>query len=130
MNEPRNISIHDKLHLYQPTLIMPMEAKWSKHLGNIWTLSYNFIFFWVKVWLGGATKNTFKGQSRNKNWPNNILGLTFFFKSYIYFMFIYCMPNYMAWSFHYNKKGENHYKFVFLIDVAPLGIKFLNFENS
>jgi hypothetical protein len=27
-------------------------------------------------------------------------------------------------------KGDNHYKFVFLIDVALLGIKFLNFENS
>jgi len=28
----------------------------------------------VKVWLGGPTKNTLKGQSRNKNWPNNVLG--------------------------------------------------------
>jgi hypothetical protein len=28
------------------------------------------------------------------------------------------------------KKGGNHYKFVFLIDVAPSGIKFLNFGNS
>jgi hypothetical protein len=26
----------------------------------------------VKVWLGGHTKNTFKGQSRSKNWPNDI----------------------------------------------------------
>jgi hypothetical protein len=37
-------------------------------------------------------------------------------------MFIYCMPKYMAWSFHYNKKRWKSYKFVFLIDVAPLGI--------
>jgi hypothetical protein len=28
------------------------------------------------------------------------------------------------------KKGGNCYKCVFLIDVAPLGIKFLNFGNS
>jgi hypothetical protein len=28
------------------------------------------------------------------------------------------------------KKGENYYKFVFLIDVAPSRIKFLNFGNS
>jgi hypothetical protein len=45
-------------------------------------------------------------------------------------MFIYCMPKYMAWNFHYNKKGGNRYKFVFLIDVAPSRIKFLNFGNS
>jgi hypothetical protein len=46
------------------------------------------------------------------------------------FMLIYCMPKYMAWSFHYNKKGGICYIFIFLIDVAPLRIKFLNFGNS
>jgi len=40
------------------------------------------------------------------------------------------MPKYMARSFHYDKKGGNCYKFVSLIDVAPSGIKFLNFGNS
>ncbi len=35
------------------------------------------------------------------------------------------MSKYMA-----IKKGGNHYKFVFLIGVAPLGTKFLNIGNS
>ncbi len=85
----------------------------------------------VKVWLGGPTKNTFKGQPRNKNWSNNILG-PFSLNVFIFYfilVFIYYMPKYMSWIFHY-KKGGNCYKFVFLVDVAPLGIKFLKFGNS
>jgi hypothetical protein len=82
----------------------------------------------VKVWWGGPTKNTFKGQPRNKNWPNNnILGpfsLNVFIIIFFFLVFIYYMPKYMSLIFHYNKKGGNCYKFVFLVDVAPLGIKF------
>jgi hypothetical protein len=62
---------------------------------------------WVEVWLGGLIRNTFKGQSRNKNWQNNILGPLFknvFILIIFFFMFIYCMPKYMAWSFQYNEK--------------------------
>ncbi len=44
-------------------------------------------------------------------------------------MFIHCMPKYMDLSFHWNKKGGNHYKFVFIIALAFLGITFLNFGN-
>ncbi len=59
------------------------------------------------VWLGGPIRDHFKGQSRNKIWPNNILrpfSWNFFrIINYYFFMFIYCMPKYMAWSFNYNK---------------------------
>jgi hypothetical protein len=55
----------------------------------------------VKVWLGGHTKNTFKGQSRSKNWPNNIprpFPLNVFIIIIFFFMFISCMSKYMAWN--------------------------------
>ncbi len=40
---------------------------------------------WMKVWLGGPTGNTLKGQSRNKHWPNNILGpFSIFFPSCLF----------------------------------------------
>ncbi len=40
---------------------------------------------WMKVWLGGPTRNTLKGQSRNKHWPNNILGpFSIFFSSCLF----------------------------------------------
>jgi hypothetical protein len=45
-------------------------------------------------------------------------------------MFIHCMEKYMALSFHWNKKGENCYKFSFPIVMTLLEIKFLKFENS
>jgi hypothetical protein len=75
-----------------------------------------------------------KGNQETKIGQIIFLGL--FFKCFhnyklFFLMFIYCMPKYMAWSFHYNKKkAGNCYEFVFLVDVALLGIKFLHFGNS
>jgi hypothetical protein len=84
--------------------------------------------------LGGPTRNTLKGQSRNKNWPNNILGplslhvfiIIIFFSSCL---FIACQSIWLEVSITIKKDG-NCYKFIFLIDVAPSGVKFLNFKNS
>jgi hypothetical protein len=86
----------------------------------------------MKVQLGGPTRNTFKGQSRNKNWPNNIPG-SFSLNVFIIINYsclsIACQSIWLKVSIII-KKGGNHYKFVFLVDMAPLGFKFLNFGNS
>jgi len=41
-------------------------------------------------------------------------------------MFIHYMHKYMTLSFYWIKKGENWYKFVFLIVMAPWGYTHLN----
>jgi Na+/proline symporter len=47
----------------------------------------------------------------------------------IYFMFIHCMPKYMALSFDHNKKMWELSQIIFLIVMAPLRMVFLNFGN-
>jgi hypothetical protein len=82
---------------------------------------------WKHDWVNPLGTTSRNGQE-TKIHQTIFLGLflkNFIIINYVFLMFIYCMPKYMPWSFHYN-----HYKFVFFIRVAHSRIKFLNFENS
>jgi len=115
IHDLKNLTAHKTLW-HDMTNINAINSRHAKNFGvtknhglpwKFMTPCYQTTCHGVEVWLGGPIRNTLKRQSKNKNWPNNILGpfsLNVFIIVIFFFMFIYCMPKYMAWNFHYNKK--------------------------